>query len=193
MSATQTQIDVDSLLAGSQQEFEKLVIQESPRLFRVIVRMLGDDDEARSIMQETFLQAWQRLDTFRRESKLTTWLYAIGINLARAELRKAKRMSSLGDQDVDRMQPSFAKGMFVETPEHWSPEKLTDLADRKQIVHAAIGQLPSDYKEVIMLRDIEEMSTDEVADVLGISNGAVRVRLHRARQTLRELLASHLS
>lgn len=188
----QTDIDIDALLGGSQAEFEKLVIQESPRLFRVIVRMVGDDDEARSIMQETFLQAWQRRDTFRRESKLTTWLYAIGINLSRGALRKAKRLSSLDDQDVERMQPSFNKGMFAHDVDEWSPLQLAELSDRKEMVHGAINRLPDDYREVVIMRDIEELDTDEVASALGISNGAVRVRLHRARQALRTLLDTHL-
>ncbi len=192
MSATESVLDVDALLGGSRQEFEKLVVQESPRLFRVIVRMVGDDDEARSIMQETFLQAYQRLDTFRRESKLTTWLYAIGINQARAALRKAKRTSSLDDQDVERMQPTFTKGMFSGSVDAWSPLQMAELSERKRLVHDAISKLPPDYKEVVIMRDIEQLSTDEVAEALNITNGAVRVRLHRARQTLRELLDSHI-
>lgn len=192
MSATEDVLDVDALLGGNKREFEKLVVQESPRLFRIIVRMVGDDDEARSIMQETFLQAYQRLDTFRRESKLTTWLYAIGINQARAALRKAKRTSSLDDQDVERMQPTFSKGMFAGRVNAWSPLQMAELSERKRLVHSAIGKLPPDYREVVIMRDIEQLSTDEVAEALRISNGAVRVRLHRARQTLRELLDSHI-
>ena len=84
-----TPVDTEAVLRGDQKAFERLVHQESPRLFRVIVRIVKDEDEARSVMQETFLQAYQRLHSFRRESKLTTWLYAIGINLARASLRKS--------------------------------------------------------------------------------------------------------
>jgi len=148
--------DIDALLRGDEKAFELLVSQESPRLFRIIYRILGDEDEAQNILQETFLQAFQRLHTFRRESKLTTWLYAIGINLARGSLRKSKRLSSLDDQEVDRMQPSFSKGMFVETPEHWDPLKLAEQKDRHAILHQAIHKLPEDYKTIVILRDIEE-------------------------------------
>lgn len=184
-------IDQELLLSGDKAEFERLVEQETPRLFRVIVRMLGDDDEARSIVQETFLQAFQRLDTFRGDSKFTTWLYAIGINLARGVLRKAGRSSSLDEHDLDRMQPSFNRGMFAESVEPWSPHRIAELNDRKRIVHDAISRLPPDYRIVVTLRDIQEHSTKEVAGMLGISRGAVRVRLHRARQALRELLDGH--
>ncbi|MEQ9105412.1 MAG: sigma-70 family RNA polymerase sigma factor [Rhodothermales bacterium] len=186
-------VDIEALLAGNRTEFEKLVIQESPRLFRILVRMLGDDDEARSIMQETWLQAWQRLDSFRRESKLTTWLYAIGINLARGVLRKAKRTRPLDEHDVGHLQPSFNRGMFEHHVDAWSPEQFAILADRKQVVHDAIDRLPDDYREVVIMRDIEEMDTDDVARALDLSNGAVRVRLHRARQALRALLQAQMN
>ncbi len=184
--------DLEALLAGDPKAFEQLVVSESPRLFRVIVRILGDDDEAQSVLQETYLQAYQRLHTFRRESKLTTWLYAIGINLARASLRKSRRLSSLEDHDVERMQPTFSRGMYSETFEQWDPQKLSELSERSQLVHKAIARLPLDYRTVVILRDIEEKSTDEVAKILDISGGAVRVRLHRARQALRKLLESHI-
>lgn len=183
--------DLDALLAGDERAFEQLVKQESPRLFRVLIRILNDEEEAKNILQETFLQAFLRRDTFRKESKWTTWLYAIGINLARASLRKSKRLSSLGDQDVERMQPSFAKGMFVETPASWDPLKLTEQTNKNEILYQAIEQLPEDYRAIVVLRDIEEHSSEEVANILGISSGAVRVRLHRARHALRALLTPH--
>ncbi len=185
-------ISLEALMAGDEKAFEQLVVQESPRLFRVIVRIVGDDDEAESILQETFLQAYQRMYTFRRESKLTTWLYAIGINLARASLRKSRRLSSLEDQEVERMQPQFNRGMFVETPAVWDPARVTEYSDRQQLVRRGIEELPEDYRTVVTLRDIEEYSTDEVAKMLDISSGAVRVRLHRARGALRKLLDPHM-
>ena len=183
--------DLAALLAGDEKAFELLVVNESPRLFRVIYRILGDEEEAQNILQETFLQAFQRMHTFRGESKLTTWLYAIGINLSRASLRKSKRFSSLNDQDVERMLPSFAKGMFTESPETWDPHKLTERNDRHLLLHDAIEQLPEDYKAIVILRDIEEHSTEEVASMLNITGGAVRVRLHRARMALRNMLDPH--
>lgn len=181
-------LDVEALLGGDRKAFEQLVHQESPRLFRVIVRILKDEDEARSVMQETFLQAYQRLHSFRRESKLTTWLYAIGINLARASLRKTRRYDMLEEADIERLQPSFSKGMFAQKHEAWNPQLLAERSERQRIVRAAIDQLPPDYRLVVLLRDIEQLSTSEAARILEISEGALRVRLHRARQALRALL-----
>lgn len=181
-------IDLDSLLNGDKAAFEKVVLKESPRLFRMIMRIVQDEDEARSVMQETFLQAYKRRDTFRRESKFSTWLYAIGLNLARASLRKSKRFDALNEDTIDRLQPAFSNGMYMDSFEAWNPQKIAEQAERKELVHKAIDQLPPDYRAIINLRDIEELSTSEVAEVLDISEGAVRVRLHRARQALRKLL-----
>ena len=181
-------VDLEALLGGDRTAFEELVRQESPRLFRVIVRILKDDDEARSVMQETFLQAFQRLHTFRRESKLTTWLYAIGINLARASLRKTRRYDMLEESDMERLQPTFSKGMYAQKYEPWNPHQQAERSERQRIVREAIDRLPEDYRLVVMLRDMEQLSTTEAARVLEISEGALRVRLHRARQALRTLL-----
>ena len=180
--------DLDALLKGDAKAFERIVEQESPRLFRMIMRIVQDEDEARSVMQETYLQAYKRLDTFRRESKFSTWLYAIGLNLARAALRKMRRFDALDEEKIDRLQPSFSNGIIAESVETWNPQKMAERSERKALVHKAIDELPVDYRTVITLRDIEELSTTEVAQALDISEGAVRVRLHRARHALRKLL-----
>ena len=131
-----TPIDTEAVLRGDREAFEQLVRQESPRLFRVIVRILKDEDEARSVMQETFLQAFQRLHSFRRESKLTTWLYAIGINLARASLRKTRRYDMLEEADIERLQPSFAKGMYAQKYEAWNPQRHAERSERQRLVRS---------------------------------------------------------
>ena len=186
-------VDLDALLRGDPVAFELVVRNESPRLYRMILRIVQDEEEAKSVMQETFLQAYKRLDTFRRESKFSTWLYAIGLNLARASLRKLKRFESLDDEKIDRLQPTFMFGMHRNSFEAWNPQKIAEIAERKQLVHKAIDQLPPDYRSIVSLRDIEELSTAEVAQILDISEGAVRVRLHRARQALRKLLDQYFS
>ena len=186
-------IDLDTLLAGDKAAFEKVILKESPRLFRMIMRIVQDEDEARSVMQETFLQAYKRLSTFRRESKFSTWLYAIGLNLARASLRKLKRFDTLDEEAIDRMQPAFSNGMYTDSYEAWNPQKIAEKVERKELVHKAINKLPDDYRAIVTLRDIEELSTTEVAEVLDISEGAVRVRLHRARQALRKQLDQYFS
>lgn len=181
-------LDVQAILAGDRAAFEELVRQESPRLYRLIVRIVRDPDEARSVLQETFLQAFKGLSRFRGEAKLTTWLYGIGINQARAALRRNRRYKTLEEEDIDRLQPSFRAGAYVDRMKAWNPDRVTEQAERQRLVREAIDQLPESYRTVVILRDIEELSTIEAARVLEISEGAVRVRLHRARQALRTLL-----
>lgn len=183
--------DVAAILNGDRRAFEELVRRESPRLYRMIVRIVRDPDEAQSVLQETFLQAFRRLDTFRGDAKLSTWLYGIGINQARAALRKTRRYQPLEEQDIDRLQPSVTGGMFDSRLRSWNPDRVTERAERAQLVRAAIDRLPENYRTIIILRDIEEFSTAETARMLDINEGAVRVRLHRARLALRALLDSH--
>lgn len=187
-ASSESSLDIEAILRGDPQAFELLVQTESPRLFRMIQRIVQDEDEAGSIMQETFLQAYKRLSSFRREAKFTTWLYAIGLNLARASLRKRRRYDTLEEDKMDRLQPTFESGMHTEKYDFWNPQRIAEQRERKELVHNAIAELPPDYRLVITLRDIEEMSTAEVAQILEISEGAVRVRLHRARLALRTLL-----
>lgn len=187
-SEARSKINLDALLGGDKDEFEKLVLQESPRLFRVIMRLVRDETEAESIMQETYLQAFRRLHSFRQESKFTTWLYAIAINLSRGFLRKASRYKPLEEEEIERLQPSFVDGHYLETYETWKPDAYTEREDNRRIVHEAIERLPPDYRAIIVLRDIEELPTAEAAAILNITEGAARVRLHRARQALRTIL-----
>lgn len=183
--------DVEALLDGDHRAFEQLVRAETPRLFRVIVRMVKDEDEARSLVQETFLQAYKSLGRFRGDSALSTWLTGIGLNLARSHLRKHGRTDVMAEDDVEQRQPRFQQGRYVETPRNWEPHERLERRERQQIVHEAIEQLPENYREVVILRDIEQLSTDEAAEVLGITPGNVRVRLHRARQALHDILNEH--
>ena len=184
-------LDVDLLIAGDAREFEKLVVRESGRLYRVIRRIVRDDDEARSVMQEAFFQAYQRRETFRRESMFTTWLYAIGINLARVSARKASRTSVLSEEELQRLQQPFVSAASMSS--EWNPAKMAESTERQRIVRDAISRLPEDYRIVVSLRDIEELATAEVAEILGVTEGAVRVRLHRARKALKEMLSGYFS
>ncbi len=192
-NVNQEDVDLPALLAGDRDEFDKIVRQEAPRLFKVLIRYVRDEDEAKSIMQETFLQAYEGLSSFRGDSKFTTWLYSIGINQARARFRKLKRQDLLSEDEIDRLQPSFSRGRYTQSYEPWQPDELASKSERRRLVHEAISKLPENYRVVVELRDIEEFSTDETAEMLGMTSGAVRVRLHRARQALRALLEPYFS
>ncbi len=185
--------DVAAILSGDKKAFEDMVRAESGRLFRVIQRVVRDEDEAQSILQETFLQAYKRLDSFRKESKFSTWLYAIGINIARGAVRKLKRSNTIADDEFERLQPQFKDGMAMSPSRAWQPDRRLEKQELHEVVRSAIDRLPDDYRIVINLRDIEEIATPEVASILNISEGAVRVRVHRARQALKALLEEYMS
>jgi len=183
-----TTVNEEAVLAGDERAFEELVREESSRLYHVILRIVKDEDEARSLVQETFLQAYKSMDRFRGESKLSTWLIGIGINLARSSRRKTSRYDTLAEEDIERLQPSFNMGAYTEEYSPWRPDAVAEKSQRREIVHRAIEQLSDTYREIIILRDIEQLDTSETAQALDITEGAARVRLHRARQALRALL-----
>lgn len=151
--------------------------------------MIRDEDEIRNLTQETFLQAIQNIESFRGEAKVSTWLCSIAINLARAHLRKSRRYDVMAEEDLEGLLPKFGfLGQGMEVYDEWDPEKFTEREERHKMVHEALALLPDNYRIVIALRDLEELSTLEVAELLDSTEGAVRVRLHRARQALRTLL-----
>lgn len=183
-----TIVNEEAVLAGDEHAFEELVREESSRLYYVILRIVKDEDEAKSLVQETFLQAFKSMDRFRGESKLSTWLIGIGINLARSSRRKTSRYDTMAEDDIERLQPSFKMGAYTEEYSPWRPDAVAEKSQRREIVHRAIEQLSDTYREIIILRDIEQLDTSETARALDITEGAARVRLHRARQALRALL-----
>lgn len=186
--------DVEALRRRDAGELERLVRNESDRIFRCVRRLIRDDDEARSLVQETFLQAIGKFEGFRGDSKVSTWLCAIAINLARSALRKSSRLDPLEEDDIDRLQPAFtASGRHADSYTDWNPEAFVERNESHRLLHDAIDRLPEAYKTVIVLRDMEELPAEEVAEILGLTEGTMRVRLHRARQALRKLLDVYLS
>lgn len=186
-------LDLEAIIQGDERAFEALVRSETPRLYRLIYRMLRDEDEAKSVLQETFLQAYQGLQSFRGDSRLTTWLYGIALNQARTARRKLQRTQTLEEADIERLQPSFRMGMFRDRVDGWDPHRVTEHNERVQMVRDAIDQLPEAYREAVELRDMNEFTSAEAAEVLGISEGALRVRLHRGRRALRTMLEKRLN
>ncbi len=180
--------ELEALRAGDPEAFRRLIEREAPRVYRCIYRIIRNEDEARNLTQETFAVAYERIKDFRGDAKLSTWLCAIGINLARSALRKALRHESLDEETINQLQPRFIQGRYAEPVTAWSPEKALENKELGALIEKALERLPAPYRTVIVLRDMEGLSTEEVAQILGISEGAVRVRLHRARQALRKIL-----
>ncbi len=182
---------VSRLRAGEEQAFETLVRHHSGRMLAVARRFLRNEEDANDAVQDAFLSAFRALDRFEGESRISTWLHRITVNAALMKLRTRRRKPS---QSIDDLLPRFAEdGHMAELAVPWrdGADALLERGENRAMVRDAIDRLPEDYRTVLLLRDIEEVDTEETAELLGLSKGAVKTRLHRARQALRSLLDAH--
>lgn len=179
---------IDRLRTGDDVAYEELVRRFGGRLLSTARRVLGNEDDARDAVQEAFLCAFKAIDRFSGDSKLSTWLHRIVVNASLMKLRGKRRKP---EQSIEDLLPSFDDtGHMVEiADEHAIPgDVVVEQREVRLMVRKCVDELPEAYRTVLILRDIEELETEEVADQLGITSTAVRVRLHRARQALRTLL-----
>ncbi len=175
------------LRAGDETCYENLVRAYGGRLLRVARRYL-DEEEARDAVQEAFIKAFETIQKFRGQASLYTWLHRIVVNMCLMKLRKA---AAHREESIDPHLPAFRKdGHRVNPRPAWAigADEILQVKELRNLVHSSIARLPASYRFVLMLRDIEGFNSEETADVLGISSNAVKIRLHRARLALRELL-----
>lgn len=183
---------VRRLRAGDEAAYAELIHAHGGRLLVTAERLLSDRGEAQDAVQEAFLAAFRSLESFREDARLGTWLHRILVNAALMRLRGRKRRPELA---IDPLLPKYLAGGHQEhIPERW--EAAADVAaereETRELVRKGLTRLPESYRTVLTLRDIEGLSSREAAEALGDTVGAVRVRLHRARQALRNLLAPHM-
>ena len=176
--------------AGNDSAFEALVGRYQARVYRLACRLTSDTDAA-DVLQDTFLQVYRHLPSFRGESRFSTWLYRIAVNAALMHRRTRARRPA---ESLDQYLPSFdAEGRLTATPEELRVVCLADeQLDRRALAGKArevIARLPDLYREAFVLRDLEEMTTADVAAALGLDAATVRQRVHRARLMLRGYLS----
>jgi len=167
---------------------ERLVRDHAGWMLSVARRYVKEDALAEDCVQEAFLSAFSNIDEFEGRSSLKTWLHRITVNAALMKLRSLRRHDS---QSIDELLPEFdANDCRIEAPWHHmaTPAELLERKDTRALIAAMIGELPDGYRIILLLRDIEERSTTEVAELLGLSESNVKVRLHRARAALKKLL-----
>jgi RNA polymerase sigma-70 factor (ECF subfamily) len=180
-----------ALRAGDDRAYERLVCEQGGRMLAVARRLLRNDEDARDCLQEAFLQAFRALPRFEGNSRLSTWLHRIVVNAA---LMKMRSRRTRPEEPIEPLLPIFQEdGHSVATYREWSApaEDLLERAETRGLVRAAIARLPESYRTVLVLRDLEELDTAQVAEMLGCTANAVKIRLHRARQALREQLHPH--
>lgn len=177
-----------ALRAGHEWAFEAMIRTFGGRLLAVARRFTRNDEDARDVVQSAYLSAFRGLNEFEGACQLSTWLHRIVVNTALMQLRSRRRKP---EDPIDVLLPAFQQdGHHVEQFSDWSApaDQLLERQETRATVRACIEQLPENYRAVLMLRDIEELSTQEVAEILTITPTAVKVRLHRARQALSTLL-----
>jgi len=177
---------VAALRAGREDAYEQLVRSYAGRLLAVARRLLGEGEDAHDAVQEAFLSAFRSIDGFQGNARLSTWLHRIVVNAALMRLRTRRRKP---EEPIDALLPGFLPDGHREERRPWQPGAALERREQRQLVRAAIDRLPDSYRTVLLLRDIEELDTAEVAEMLGVSPAVVKTRLHRARQALREILA----
>lgn len=167
---------------------ETLIREYSPRLLAVARRMTRSEEDAADAVQEALISAISSIHRFHEQSGLHTWLHRIVVNCCLMQLRRERRRGAVS---LDALLPTFDEhGRHAEAvaPCDDRADARLEKAETRQLVRDCIERLPDDYGVVLKLRDIEEFDTEETAELLGISSGAVKTRLHRARQALRALL-----
>jgi RNA polymerase sigma-70 factor (ECF subfamily) len=183
---------VAALRAGEEWAFEAMIRLYGARLLAVARRMCGNDEDARDVLQSAYLSAFRSLYAFAGAAQLSTWLHRIVVNAALMRLRSKRRKP---EDSIESLLPTFQEdGHHVAQFSDWAmpADRLLEREDVRVTVRACIAQLPGTYREVLMLRDIEELSTHDVATLLHVTPNAVKVRLHRARQALSTLLRREL-
>jgi RNA polymerase sigma-70 factor, ECF subfamily len=177
--------------AGDDDAFEVCVRTYCGRLLVVARRILRNEDDANEALQDAFLSAFKGICQFHGQSQLGTWLHRIVVNAALSRLRHRQRHP---ERSIEDLLPHFGEGEHqLDPPVPWkaNPETIVQDVETRQLVQACIYQLPDTYRIVLLLRDIEGLTTEETAQILGTSTAVVKTRLHRARQALRSLLDPH--
>ena len=186
---------LERLRAGEAAAFNRLVEERHGDIYALLYRLTEDPEEARDLAQETFLQAFRHLASFRGDADLRTWLYRIAVNQARNrwrwwKRRRRDRTISLDAPVSDDIDSPLSAGLAGD--EGLDPERQALARERELALHAALKSLSRPYREVIVLRDIEGLSYEEVADTLDLNVGTVKSRLSRGRNELRRRLEGSL-
>lgn len=178
----------EQLIAEFQQEkveaFNEIVLRYKDKLINFLFRYTGSREEAEDLAQDTFLKLYKSKHLYKEIAKFSTWFYTIAINIAKTNLRKKKNYSSISISDFD---PDNEKDFDLKA-DVLSPEETAQAGIENQYIQQAINSLDEKFKEVIILRDIQDMDYEEIAEIMKLPLGTVKSRINRGREKLKELL-----
>lgn len=196
---------VELARAGDTTAFTRLVSRHSRQIYRLALRMMGNESDAEEVLQEAFLSAFEKLGEFRGDSAFNSWIYRIAANSALMRLRRKRRAPdtvTLGEPGAPSISelpagPNFGDdGSYAEPPRSdWSlrADEALHNAQLGGAIEKAVANLPEDYRVVFLLKDVDGLSNEQIADSLSLSVPAVKSRLHRARLALREQLGEYFN
>jgi len=181
---------IAAVLAGEIQLYHELIRPYERSVYVMALSYMKNEADAEDVAQEAFIRAFRKLESFRAESKFSTWLISITINEARTRLR---RQALVRMEPLDQL-PDEDKGISPALLRDWReiPSEAVERREVRNLIQLAVEQLPDIYREVFLLRDVEELTISETAEALNISIPSVKVRLHRARMRLQKQLAPQL-
>jgi RNA polymerase sigma-70 factor (ECF subfamily) len=173
--------------AGSVEAFDLLVSRYKDPLTNYLYRFLGDARESEDLLQETFMRVFRNRHSYRRIARFSTWLYTIAGNLARSEYRKRRRRKVQSIQSINRDSEEYE----IEIPdETFRPDADANGIISEEYVMDALREIPDDFREVVILRDVQQLSYEEIAEITGLPMGTVKSRINRGRTKLQALLKS---
>jgi len=181
---------IAAILGGESSLFHDLVRPYERTVYVMALSFMRNGADAEDVAQEAFLQAFRKLDTFRGEAKFGTWLISITLNEARGRIRRSKILKTESIDDSQDGEYTVSPALLRDWKE--IPSECLERKEMQHLLETAIGDLPLIYREIFILRDVEEMSVAEAAEMLAISVASVKVRLHRARMMLQSSLAPKL-
>ena len=185
------ELDLRRLRDRDERAFRELVEEHRDRVFNITLRMLGNRAEAEDVAQEVFITVFKTIDQFREESKFSTWLYRVTVNHCK---NRIKYLAVRHDRDHDEVDDTATKSTNgqIGAPMPHAPDRALEGAQMEKLLQEAIASLDDDQRVVVVLRDVEDLSIEEICEITGLPDGTVKSRLHRARLALRKRLQRHV-
>jgi len=178
---------VTGLVAKDERAYRELIERWSEKLYRIAFRYLRRKEEAQEVVQDVFQKVVEKIHTFKGDSSLSTWLFRVTVNEALMRIRSGKGAKNISWEEI---LPKFEDGIWAETSPDWSklPDERLLEKESKHFVRQAIEDLPEDYRSAYLLKDVEQLSEEEVCQALDLTKAVMKMRVHRARLFLKKKL-----
>lgn len=187
MSMQRTDLElIEDFKNGKQEAFEELISRYEEKVYKLANRFTRNPEDAEEVLQDVFTTVYRKIDGFEGKSSFSSWLYRVTVNAGLMKLRKRRQNRCVHLEDVI---PEIDSSLLVRTPEATNVDEKVFLSEMRGALHNAIQELPEEYRSVYLLRDVDGLTSREVAQVLEVSVPAVKSRLHRSRLMLRRSLA----